>query len=171
MKYDIEQHGPCIEAIDWYKGQPDSRTAWEICHRGDWMLWIASRLGVSDRLLTLAKGYCAKTVMHLMKDRRSRQAVKVAIAYGEGRATKEDLGKAAEIAYAAVAEAYTAAEAYTDDDAAAEAAVAAADDDAYAAAEAAAEAAAAWKKNQQKTADICRKYLTKAVFEIIEKGV
>ena len=94
MKYDIEKYAPCKDALEWYNNQPDSRTAWETCPRGDWMLWIARRLGVDQRKLFLAKGYCAKTVLHLMKDERSKKAVDVAIAYGEGKATNEELNSA-----------------------------------------------------------------------------
>jgi len=82
------------------------------------------------RELTLAKGHCANTVRHLMKDERSIAAVDAAIAFGEGKISADEL----ESAYAAAAYA---------------AAVAAAD----------AAYAAARKENQQLTADICRKYL------------
>ena len=99
--YNIEKYSPCLEALAWYKTQPDSRTAWNNCPRGDWMLWIAQKMGVDERLLTLAKGYCAKTVMHLMKDKRSRKAVDVAIEYGQGKVTKKELIYYAAAAYAA----------------------------------------------------------------------
>ena len=45
------------------------------------------------RELTLAKGHCANTVRHLMKDQRSIDAVDAAIAFGEGKITKEELLK------------------------------------------------------------------------------
>jgi hypothetical protein len=69
--------------------------AWNTCERGDWMLWAAQKLGCPLPLLTLAKGKCAETVMHLMCDDRSRNAVKVAIDFGNGVASREDLDAAA----------------------------------------------------------------------------
>ena len=147
--------------------------AWNTCQRGDWMLWFANKLGCPLQLFTLAKGKCAETVIHLMKDQRSINAVKVAIAFGNGNATCEELN-------VVVGAAYCAAEAasYVDVDAAAAAYVAAyaattcvadnagADDVAYVAAYADAAAAdvtdytAAKKENQLQTANICREILT-----------
>ena len=78
------------------------------CERGDWILWLFVRMNPSSLLeLTLAKAHCANTVRHLMKDARSIKAVDVAIAFGEGRATREELdaafasaSNAANVAYA-----------------------------------------------------------------------
>ena len=142
------------------------REEWENCQRGDWMLWIYKRMKPDNlRELTLAKGHCAATVLHLMKDERSKKAVEVAIAFGEGTATREELNAAA--AYAAYASASDSAYAYAyaSDSAYASASAAAY---AYAAASAAAYAYAAdadaRKENQKQTADICRKYLTETLF-------
>jgi hypothetical protein len=184
MKYDIGKYNPCLDALAWYKEQPDSRTAWEKCHRGDWMLWIATKLGIDDRILTLAKGHCAATVLHLMKDKRSRDAVHAAINYGEGKINRAQLEKAADDAIDVIV-----AHIYRVPDVAAHAAVDAAavitDTHRVAAATA---FAAYWadycdaicdatrditcddnikRENLQKTANICRQYLTDAVFEKI----
>ena len=128
----------CQPAIDWAGNKPVEQVVAE-CHRGDWLLWLAQKCGVEFQPLTLAKGHCANTVRHLMTDERSLRAVDVAIAFGEGRATREEL----DAAYAA--------------------AVAAADaaDAAYAAASAAASAADA----QHATADICRKYIGELIIQ------
>jgi hypothetical protein len=154
------------------------------CHRGDWILWLFAKSNPkSIKELTLAKGHCANTVRYLMEDERSLRGVDVAIAFGEGKATKEELDSA----YAAAYVAYTAADAAADAaDAAADAAdasyvasaasAAAADAAsdasdasyvAYAAAySAAAYSAADYKKNQMETADICRKYLPINIWNI-----
>jgi hypothetical protein len=88
---------------------PTFAEAWQACTRADWMLWIARKAGVDFRTLTLAKGLCAETVKHLMTDERSRKAVEVAIAYGRGEATDEELqDAAADAAYAAYAAAHAA---------------------------------------------------------------
>jgi len=142
----------CQPAIDWAGDKPVEQVVAE-CHRGDWLLWLAQKCGVELQPLTLAKGHCANTVRHLMTDKRSTRAVDVAIAFGKGRATREELDTAA---YAAAAAAAAYADAYAAASAAAYAAAAA---DAYAAASAAAAA------NQQETADICRKYIGELIIQ------
>ena len=155
----------CSEAREWAENK-----SWEeiynTCHRGDWLLWLFKKTNPDDlQLLTLAKGHCANTVRHLMKDERSIKAIDVAIAFGEGKATREELDNAA-VDAAADAAAYAAAAAAAAADAAA--ADAAAYATAYAATYAAAYAAtyAAKKHNQQLTADICRMYLPIEIWNI-----
>jgi len=97
----------CNPAIDWAEGK-----SWEevynTCHRGDWLLWLYKKTNKDNlRKLTLAKGLCANTVRHLMKDERSVAAVDAAIKYGNGEIGEKNLRAAA--AYAA--------DAATDDDA------------------------------------------------------
>ena len=81
-----------------------------------------------------------------MKDRRSVDAVDAAIAFGEGKITKKELADAAAAGAADAAVAYAAA--------------------AGAAAYAADAAVDARKKNQQETADICKKYLPIEIWNI-----
>ena len=55
---------PCSNAMDWLKTQPNARTAWATCQRGDWMLWLAGVLAGppgsdSRRPLVLAACDCA----------------------------------------------------------------------------------------------------------------
>jgi len=140
----------CEDAREWAKGK-----SWEeifnTCHRGDWLLWLYRMQEDFDlRKLILAKGHCANTVRHLMKDERSINAVDTAIKYGEGKCELDELNKADAAASAAsYAASYAASASY--------------------AAEAAASASyASYAKNQKATAKICRKHLTKAVMEKIK---
>ena len=131
----------CDEAADWASGKT-WQEVYTSCHRGDWLLWLFAKTNPDNlQELTLAKGHCANTARHLMKDERSIKAVDAAIAYGEGKISKEDLNIAA---YAADAAA-TAYAAYAD----------AAYD-------------AAKKENQKQTADICRKYLPIELWNILK---
>ena len=176
----------CEEAADWASGKTWKKV-YTTCHRGDWLLWLFAKTNPNDlRELTLAKGHCANTVRHLMKDERSIAAVDAAIAFGDGKITKEELDAAANNTYAAYsayssvntayAAAYPAAYPAAALSAAAFASAAAANtananaaayaaadaayaDAAYAAAYPAAAYADAKKENQQQTADICRKCL------------
>ena len=154
----------CKEAKEWAAGK-SWQEIYATCHRGDWLLWLFALVNPeSRRELTLAKGHCANTVRHLMKDPRSVAAVDAAIAYGEGRIGDAELAAAyaaaADDAYAAADDAYAAAAAAADD-AAYAAYVAAADADA-----ADADADAARIKNQQLTAGICREYLPIEIWNI-----
>ena len=154
----------CKEAVRW----ADDKTIEQVieqCHRGDWLLWLARRVDIGLHPLTLAKGHCANTVRHLMKDERSIKAVDTAIAFGEGKVTIAEF--AAD--YAAAAAAYAAADAaYAAADAAAYAAAAYAAA-AAAAVDAAAAAAYARIKNQQQTADICRQYIGKLIIDKVNE--
>ena len=120
----LESKEACFDAVEWASNYPNFESAWNACHRGDWMLWVAAELGADKRKLTLAKGRCAETVIHLMKDERSVAAVKASIAYGNGKISEQQLKNAyaaaaaaaddaADAAYAACA-AYVAADADAD---------------------------------------------------------
>jgi hypothetical protein len=148
----------CNDAREWAEGK-----TWEevytTCHRGDWLLWLFARTNPNNlQLLTLAKGHCANTVRHLMTDERSIAAVDAAIAFGEGKITREELNNAAD---AAADAAY-----YTAADAAYAASAAANDVIAAATAAAFASDAADEKENQQLTADTVRKYIKIEKFNI-----
>lgn len=84
----------CSGAKDW-AGEQTIEQVVLTCHRGDWLLWLAKKVDVDIRTLTLAKELCAKTVIHLMTDERSRNAVEVAEIFGRGDATIEELKAAA----------------------------------------------------------------------------
>lgn len=135
----------CEDAREWADDK-SIEEAVNTCPRGDWMLWLAKKVNVGIRPLTLAKGKCANTVRHLMKDERSIKAVDSAIDFGNGLIEESELRDAYAF-YAAYSAAYSAADA-----AAAYAAYADAD-------AAAAYAAAARIKNQLLTADICREII------------
>jgi hypothetical protein len=152
----LEKLSACRDAVEWTKTQKSPKDAWMNCNRGDWMLWIAKRLDVDDRLLTLAKATCANQVRHLMTDKQSTDAIDACFRYARGEITREKLNIYADAAFtvadsfAAVAAAY----------AATFAADAAADAAAYASA---AVDAAAQMDSLKKSADICREILTEEV--------
>ena len=163
MKNLLKELDACEQAREW-AADKNWEEIYKTCHRGDWFLWLFKKTNPNDlQLLTLASGNCANTVRHLMKDKRSINAVDAAIAFGLGEITKDELAaaaNAANAAYAAWSAADAAAAAYAAY-AAASASSAAAD-----AAYAAAYADAAKKENQQQTADIVRKYISIEKFNI-----
>lgn len=170
----IDLHA-CEEAKAWAQGMTIEQVVASV-ERGDWLLWLAKKIDIPKRPLTLAKARCAKTVIHLMKDERSINAVNLAEEYGlSDEVSEDDLRKAAAYAvtyapYFAAAAAYAAAAytAYTAD--AAAAAAYAANAAAAAAARRSRPAAAAYaayddalSKNQLHTAEICREVLGKMI--------
>ena len=81
----LDKYRACNEAIEWV-GERTVEEAWAECPRGDWMLWIYAKMYPTNiKEITLAKGHCANTVRHLLRDERSIQAIDIAIAFGEGR--------------------------------------------------------------------------------------
>jgi hypothetical protein len=190
MKFDLTQFNPCEDGLIFYDNYDSFEDAWNACARGDWMLWIAARLKVDYRILILAKSRCARTVIHLMEDERSMNAVEVSELYGLGKASKEELMKAdkgAKDAYIASASAsasgYTASASYAAAAASAsssdsfysasayDAAVAAfySASAAYTSSASAGYAATAKSNNERQTADICREILTESVFKQINQ--
>lgn len=138
LKQFLEEHKACLDGFEFAKDLTLEQFL-NTCERGDWILWLFARMNPdSKRQITLAKGQCANTVRHLMKDKRSLDAVDIAIKYGNNEATEQELATAATVA--ALAAAYAAF---------------AADTAAY----------AAKKDNQKLTADICRKYLPLAIWD------
>jgi hypothetical protein len=135
------------------------------------MLWLAQRLKVDDRKLTLAKFKCANQVRHLMKDQRSLDALDAAEKYGNGEISSDELNAAYASASsssaasdAASAAAYASASSSAASDAASAAAYAAAYATAYAAAY-----VAARKESMKRSANFCREILTEEVLTAYAK--
>jgi hypothetical protein len=187
LKQYLQKLHACEESVIWAGDKTIEEVVHE-CHRGDWLLWLAQRCDVELKPLTLAKAHCANTVRHLMKDERSIKAVDVAIAFGHGRATLDELNEvysdaakaaAYDAAYAA-ASAFAYASAYAAANAAANAAAKAAAY-AYVAVYAAAAAyaavyavdhavaAAADAANRQQTADICRAHIGDIIIDKVNQ--
>jgi hypothetical protein len=97
----LKTHNACEEAVEWANGKTWEQV-YNSCHHGDWLLWLFEKTNPDDlRLLTLAKGHCAATVLHLMKDERSKAAVQAAIDFGNGVIDRDALDKASRAAASA----------------------------------------------------------------------
>jgi hypothetical protein len=97
------------ETIVWAKGK-NFEEFYATCHRGDWLLWLHKRTNPKHlKIRTLVKGHCANTVRHLMKDERCIKALDAAIAFGEGKITRDELDMAAAVVSEYVADASEAA--------------------------------------------------------------
>jgi hypothetical protein len=146
----IERYSPCVEALEWLNARRSPYHAWRACERGDWLLWIAARIGIDRRMLVLATCDCAElALVHVPEgETRPSEAIRVARAWvsGDESVSLEDV-RSAFVAYAAdaaSAAAYAAASAaYAADAADAAYAASAASAAAYAASDAASAAYAA----------------------------
>lgn len=159
----------CSDAREWV-GEKTIEQAIQDCHRGDWIGWLADKLELPKQIRCLAAGHAANTVRHLMEDERSLKAADIAIAFGEGKATEEELKIAAWYARAAGV-ARAAAEAAEDAGAARTAAIYAALAARYAAEAAGVAGAAAADENQRATAEIYRKYLGQAIIQKVNEKI
>jgi hypothetical protein len=86
----LENYKAGPEAIKW-AGHKTTQDAWETCHRGDWMLWIASRLGVDERKLYLCNAEIARHIICLTDDRLSIDVIRAAYEFGIGMIFYKDL--------------------------------------------------------------------------------
>ncbi len=102
--FDLKKLNPCSYGIEFVKNCNDIFDAWNKCQRETGCFGLRQNLKIDHRLLILAKGKCAETVLHLMEDDRSKGAVK-AIEYGNRLLNLDQL------------QAYTADSAYISDDA------------------------------------------------------
>ena len=92
----LQNLNACDKAKIWAKDKT-WKEIYHTCCRGDWLLWLFQRTNPNDlQILALAKGYCAQTVLHLMIDQRSKDAVQAAIDFGNGKITIEELNIAAD---------------------------------------------------------------------------
>ena len=99
----------CSDARTWV-GHKSLRCAYRTCERGDWMLWLAGRVGVDRNVLVLAACACARLALVHMPagEGRPLAAIETAERWARGDASVslEDVRQAAYAAYAAYAAAY-----------------------------------------------------------------
>ena len=162
----LAELGACPEAVEW-AGRKTHKKAWETCKRGEWLLWIAGRLGVDRKLLVLAACACARTALKYVPDGedRPRIAIETAEAWTRGEATIDQVRSAAYASALAAYAAYATNAPYAAARAAAYAANAASRAAAYAAQAAYAASRAAARKDM---AAIVRKIIP---FSVIKKAI
>lgn len=97
----LQVNKACDPSIQWIeeKNIQSLEEAWNICERGDWLLWMAARLKIDKRKLVLCAALYAHTIVQHMEDARSRDAVRIAFLWGRGKATDVELEKASDDAW------------------------------------------------------------------------
>lgn len=73
------------------------RELWETCPQGDWLLWLASRIGIPRQSLVLAACACARLTLPYAGsgEKRPLAAIEAAEAWTQGEATSEQVKTAA----------------------------------------------------------------------------
>ena len=113
LKAWLRSLGACCESLEWI-GDRDLVTAWTECPRGDWLLWLAAKVGIDRRRLVMTACATAREAMQFVPagEDRPRIAIETAEAWCRGEATIEQVREArrnAADAYAAYAAATAAA--------------------------------------------------------------
>ncbi len=91
----------CDEAREWVATQPDAATAWAVCPRPDWLMWVLGELHVCGALtrqtLVLAACAAAETALPNVPagEDRPRAAIETARRWARGEATVEEVRAAA----------------------------------------------------------------------------
>jgi hypothetical protein len=97
--------GACEEARTWSEAYETPESAWAACHRGDWMLWIASRLVTDRKPVVMAACACARLSLKYVpaSELRPLRCIEKTEAWCRGEATLTDVRKAraASASYAA----------------------------------------------------------------------
>jgi len=89
----LREQGACGKARAWAKDLSPEE-AYATCERGDWLLWIHTKLRSDEDALrkrVLVAGLTVNLVRSYMTDKRSTDAVDAAIAFGKGEIGIDEL--------------------------------------------------------------------------------
>lgn len=99
---ELQKNTACDDAVKWIKSECKTvNDIVEKCPRGDWGLWLATRINVDEKLVLNAVLQIARTVQHLMNDKRSTDALDTLEHYIENKTTLEEVKIAADAAKSA----------------------------------------------------------------------
>lgn len=95
--------GACPDAVKWLDGRTDPVAAWQECPRGDWMIWIIGKSGVSRQEVVLLACSCARLALpHVLKgEDRPRLALEAAEGWARGEVGIGEVRRVVKSAYAA----------------------------------------------------------------------
>ena len=87
----IKKMGACIEALGWAEDYNSLQEAWEVCERGDWMLWLlgkrVKKIGTLEhKKLVLIACQCARLALPYVQgvEKRPLKAVETVEAWAKG---------------------------------------------------------------------------------------
>lgn len=93
----IDTLNPCLVGRIWIGKRQllTPRELWDMCPRGDWLMWIATRMGVEPRILALGAIPVAESVLHLSRDKYCGKTLELAKACLRGEVTTKEVRQAA----------------------------------------------------------------------------
>jgi len=88
------------QVIAWAGQRKVSRATYYACDRGDWLLWLAARIGVNPQIVVEAACDCVELVLKNIPDNedRPRRAVELTRSWCQGRTSLTQVQDAAEAA-------------------------------------------------------------------------
>jgi hypothetical protein len=106
----------CRSAVEWVEHRYDLTLSelWDECDRGDWMLWLAARVGVDRKLVVRTAADCVETALRYVPpgESRPRTTVETVRRWLRDEATNEEVRiaslAAADYAASATDDAYAA---------------------------------------------------------------
>ena len=104
MKVFLRHHNACADGYAWaVKNCESLDDVWKTA-KPDWLIWVATREGVlTDRELDEFSLWCANQVRHLMRDKRSTNALDAKRKWLDGEITGQELDAARAAAWDAQA--------------------------------------------------------------------
>jgi hypothetical protein len=71
----LKRLGACRKGLEWAAHHDDLLDAWWACPRGDWLLWLAVKLGLERRIVVFAACEVARLALPFTDDERPRTAI------------------------------------------------------------------------------------------------
>ena len=101
----LKRYKPCSDAIKYAKKFNSLQKAWDVCERGDWMLWLIGKTcgkpeTKSRKKLVYVSCQCARLAWK-WTPKEGKNAIRIAEKYFEGKATFDEVKAAADAAGAA----------------------------------------------------------------------
>jgi hypothetical protein len=101
----MERLGACDDAVRWVEATPGTAAdLWRTCERGDWLVWLLSEVGYSERVLRHLAADFAEEVAHLADPDAAcavAWAIGVARRCADGEVGREEIDAARDAAVAA----------------------------------------------------------------------
>lgn len=75
IQFHLNRLKACKPALKWARTQDNPHDTWYACPRGDWLLWLALKLGVEHRVVVLAACACARLALPFSEDETPLRAI------------------------------------------------------------------------------------------------
>lgn len=100
----LEENGAQRDVVDGLRESArDWSSLWRTCPRGDWLLGIATRIGIDHVMLVRAAVGCARTGVDYYDGPEAKQLLAIAARFCEGAASADDVAAATRVLEGAVA--------------------------------------------------------------------